>query len=86
MIQDKIRTEAFRQAIEKRSKDKIVVDVGAGTGILSIFAAASGALKVFAIENSGIVSTCKQNLQERALLDKIQVIHSLAEDAILPVE
>jgi type I protein arginine methyltransferase len=45
----------------------VVADIGAGSGILSIFAAISGAKKVFAIEKADIVSTCRQNVQERNL-------------------
>ena len=43
MIRDQVRTEAYRQAIDKLVQGKVVIDVGAGSGILSIFAAASGA-------------------------------------------
>jgi predicted RNA methylase len=86
MIRDKVRTEAYREAIEKLVKDQVVVDVGAGTGILSIFAAVAGARKVYAIENAGIVSICRQNVKERELSEKIEVIQSLAEEAALPVE
>ena len=42
MIRDNIRTNAYRQAILQNDhlfKDKIVMDVGCGTGILSLFAA-----------------------------------------------
>jgi ribosomal protein L11 methylase PrmA len=41
MLKDKIRTEAYMKAIKNNPalfKDKVVLDVGSGTGILSIFA------------------------------------------------
>jgi len=62
------------------------VDVGAGSGILSIFAATACSKKVYAIENAGIVKACRQNIKERNLEGVIEVIHSLAEDASLPFE
>ena len=43
MLKDKVRTEAYREAIDATVKGKIVADVGAGTGVLSVFAATSGA-------------------------------------------
>ena len=59
MIGDKVRTESYRLAIEMLVKDKVVIDVGAGSGILSIFAASSGARKVYAIKNAEIVNQCR---------------------------
>jgi predicted RNA methylase len=49
MLKDEPRTKAYQHYIESNStlfKDKIVVDVGAGTGILSLFAAKAGAKQV----------------------------------------
>jgi len=46
MIKDEVRTNAYRNAIVNNKhlfKDKIVMDVGCGTGILSMFAAKAGA-------------------------------------------
>lgn len=46
MLQDKIRTKTYQRAIyenEHLFKDKIVLDVGCGTAILSMFAAKAGA-------------------------------------------
>ena len=49
MLKDKPRTEAYKKFIEQNVeliKDKVVVDVGAGTGILSLFCAKAGAKQV----------------------------------------
>lgn len=55
MISDKVRMDAYRQAISQNPSlftDAVVMDVGCGTGILSLFAAKAGASRVIAVEAS----------------------------------
>ncbi|KAJ7949380.1 putative Arginine N-methyltransferase [Quillaja saponaria] len=55
MLSDKVRMDAYRQAIlENQSliNGAVVMDVGCGTGILSLFAARAGASRVIAVEAS----------------------------------
>src|ERR1041385_7049884 len=52
MIRDTVRVSAYRRTIFRHCKDKMVVEIGCGSGILSIFAAKAGARRVIAIEES----------------------------------
>ncbi len=83
MCQDKSRLLAYEEALKKVSPGKIVVDVGAGTGVLSIFAAKGGASKVYAIENAAIVSTLSREIRAKKLEDSIKIMNCLAEEAPL---
>jgi len=83
MIEDRVRTEGYRDFIEKNAevfKDKIVLDVGCGTGILSLFSARAGAKKVFAVDNSGIVTRAKEIISRNGYSDRIEVIQGRVED------
>jgi len=57
MLKDKTRTETYKKACLNNGdqfKDKIVLDIGCGTGILSIFAVMAGAKHVYGIDNAEI--------------------------------
>ena len=57
MLQDYVRTGTYWAAINENAADfrgKTVVDVGAGSGILSLFAAQAGADRVYAVEASAM--------------------------------
>lgn len=52
MLKDEVRTLTYRNAMYHNKhvfKDKIVLDVGSGTGILSMFAAKAGAKHVYGV-------------------------------------
>merc|ERR1712076_246023 len=63
MLKDEVRTLTYRNSMYHNKhlfKDKIVLDVGCGTGILSMFAAKAGAKKVIGIECSSISDYAKK--------------------------
>lgn len=54
MLQDTVRVLTYQAAIARHSPGRSVVEIGCGSGILSIFAARAGARRVVAIEESEI--------------------------------
>lgn len=67
-------------------RDKIVVDVGCGTGILSLFAAKAGARHVYAIEQSAVAERAMDIVAANGFTDRITVLRGRAEDVHLPVD
>lgn len=88
MLKDSVRTRAYQRAIEDNPqcfKGKIVMDIGCGTGILSIFAARAGAKHVYAIENAEIALYAREIIKRNNLTDKITVLKGKMEELTLPV-
>lgn len=65
-------------------QNKVVMDVGCGTGLLSMMAATAGASRVISIEWSNIVEHAKKIVKDNRLDDKITVIRGRVEDVVLP--
>ena len=63
MLKDEVRTMSYRNSMRENKhlfKNKIVLDVGCGTGILSMFAAKAGAAKVIGVDMSSIVEYARK--------------------------
>lgn len=81
MLGDEVRNEAYRRAIaEVVRPGDTVLDMGAGSGILSIFAAQSGATKVYAVERTDIAGFARELIERNGLSARIEVIQSDLED------
>lgn len=90
MLQDMTRTGTYHAAITENRADfegKVVMDVGAGSGILSLFAAQAGARKVYAVEASGMANFARQLAERNPGIGKaVQVCHSKVEELKLDSE
>ncbi|XP_044740909.1 histone-arginine methyltransferase CARMER isoform X3 [Chrysoperla carnea] len=83
MLQDFVRTSTYQRAILGNIsdfRDKIVLDVGAGSGILSFFAVQAGAKHVYAVEASNMAHHAQSLVQSNNLDDKITVIAGKIEE------
>jgi protein arginine N-methyltransferase 1 len=89
MLKDTVRTRSYRDVIYHNKhlfKDKVVLDVGCGTGILSLFAAKAGAKKVIGIDMSKIIDHAKQIVKDNGYEDVITLINGKVEEVELPVD
>ncbi|KPP59849.1 Protein arginine N-methyltransferase 8-B-like, partial [Scleropages formosus] len=89
MLKDEVRTLTYRNAMYHNKhvfKDKIVLDVGSGTGILSMFAAKAGARHVYGIECSSISEYSEKIIKSNHLDSVITIFKGKVEEVELPVE
>ncbi|XP_039258312.1 histone-arginine methyltransferase CARM1-like [Styela clava] len=87
MMQDYIRTGTYQKAMLQNYinfRDKVVLDVGAGSGILSFFAMQAGARKVYAVEASTMAEYTKKLVQRSQYAGRIIVIPGKIEEIKLP--
>jgi SAM-dependent methyltransferase len=85
MIADHERTDAYRRGIEAAvTPGCTVLDVGTGTGILSMFAARAGAGRVYAVDHSGILEAAKELATINGLDDRITFLRGRVETIELP--
>ncbi|KAH6679605.1 putative ribosomal protein arginine N-methytransferase rmt3 [Halenospora varia] len=89
MLKDSVRTDAYRDFIYNNKAlfaGKVVLDVGCGTGILSMFCAKAGAAKVIAVDNSAIIDKARENIFNNGFADTITCLRGKVEEVSLPVE
>jgi protein arginine N-methyltransferase 1 len=87
MLKDEVRTRSYMNAIMQNKhifKDKVVLDVGCGTAILSMFAAKAGAKHVIGVDMSTIIFKAREIVEVNGLSDKITLLQGKMEEVELP--
>ena len=83
MLSDSVRTDAYRLAILSNPllfKDAVVLDVGCGTGILSMFCCAAGARKVIGVDDSEMASKAREIVRRNGMEGRVEIVRGKMED------
>eukprot|EP01084_Bolivina_argentea_P083947 151945_1 len=84
MLSDKLRSLTYLKAMQDHVhlfKDKVVMDIGAGSGIWACTAARLGAKRVYAVEAGGMASLAERIAAQNGFT-QLSVLHSRVEDLI----
>jgi protein arginine N-methyltransferase 1 len=85
MLADELRTTSFRSAIEASvNPGDVVVDIGTGTGVLSVFAAKAGASRVYAIEQEPIIAVARKIAESNGVGDIITFVEGSSLEIEIP--
>jgi hypothetical protein len=84
-LADAVRVSAFRQAIDDVvTPGDVVLDLGAGTGILGLMACRAGAKRVYAVDEGPIIGLAREIAWANGFQDRITHIKGLSTRVELP--
>jgi type I protein arginine methyltransferase len=85
LLGDRARVVAYEEAIATTVKPgDVVLDLGAGTGLMGLLACRAGAARVYAIESSGMVEVVRRIVRANGLADRIVCVHGDSMQVELP--
>lgn len=87
MLNDSMRNEGYRKAIFKKISEghETILDIGTGTGILSVYAKQGGAKKVYGCDYSEtMISIANNVIRVNSMEDSITLINKLSNDLSIP--
>jgi len=85
MAFDQTRNTAYAAAIRKYvTPDSVVLDLGAGLGVLGLIAAAAGARKVYLVEPESVIHGAREVAERNGFGDRVVAIQGRIEQVDLP--
>ena len=89
MLHDHERMASYHDAIKihgaaQHFAGKVVLDVGAGSGVLSVWAAQAGARKVYAVEGTSVARHAERLVKAHNLENVVTVLRGRMEEVELP--
>lgn len=85
MLADEARTRALEAAVAALVRPgDVVVDVGAGTGLLSMMAVRAGARRAYAVEAGSMAGVARALVARNGMADRIEVVQELSTACALP--
>lgn len=79
--------DAYRNAVMRNPgcfENKVVLDVGTGSGVLAIWAAKAGAKRVYAVEATSMTKHAKKLAKQNGVGDVITFLEGYMEKQTLP--
>jgi SAM-dependent methyltransferase len=85
MALDAVRNAAYAAALKQAvGPESVVLDLGAGTGILGLMAAHFGARRVYLVEPEDIIAVAEEIVRANGLDERVCCLHGRIEDIELP--
>lgn len=85
MLADRVRMEAYTQALRAVCREgRVVLDLGAGTGVMALLAAKLGVRHVYAVEMSDAIVVARELARVNGLSDRITFIQAASTEIVLP--
>ncbi len=79
MIEDRVRMEAYRDALASVvTPESVVLDIGTGTGVLALYACHLGARKVYGVEPNSLIEIGRTAAQENGWEERTEFIQDVS--------
>lgn len=86
MIADRVRVEAYAEALRKTVRNgSVVVEIGTGPGVFAVLACQLGASRVFAIEPTEVIQLARELAVANGCVEKIEFFEDLSSRVTIPV-